>query len=110
MRNNISISRRLTGAVLVLELVAAICLIAAITIHEWSVQLKAFDAALSASAESLMGAVQDFEGQTDTVMLDLRAARGDRDAVFRVEDERGSIGISWRNTTSGEIRRWNAGN
>jgi signal transduction histidine kinase len=77
--------------VLVLELLSAAALVGAITVHEWSVQLKVFDASLVATAESLMGAVQDKEDEGDNVMLDMRGARVARDAAFRVEDEQGRV-------------------
>ena len=44
MTGSVSITRRLIITVLVLELVSAVALIGAITAHEWSVQLKVFDA------------------------------------------------------------------
>ena len=91
MTGSVSITRRLVITVLVLELISAIALIGAITVHEWSVQLKVFDASLVATAESLMGAVQDTEDEGDNVMLDLRGVRVAKDAEFRVEDERGRV-------------------
>src|ERR1700684_1206767 len=89
MTGSVSITRRLVVTVLVLELISAVALIVAITVHERHVQLKAFDASLVATAESLMGAVQDTEDEGDNVMLDMRGVRVARDAAFRVEDERG---------------------
>ena len=91
MKRSISITRRLVVGVLLLELVSALALIGAITVHERHVQLKAFDATLMEAAESLMGAVQDAEDEGDNVMLDLRGVQVGKDAVFRVEDERGRI-------------------
>lgn len=58
MTRSISITRRLIVTVLVLELLSAIALIGAVTLHERHVQLKAFDASLAATAEMLMGAVK----------------------------------------------------
>jgi two-component system OmpR family sensor kinase len=88
---SISIARRLIVTVLVLELLSAVALIAAVTIHEWHVQLKAYDASLGAAAEMLMGAVQDAEDEADNVMLDLGEVQISKGAVFRVEDERGRL-------------------
>ncbi len=88
---SISITRRLVITVLILELLSAVTLIGAITVHEWSVQLEIFDGSLVANAESLMGAVQDTEDEGDNVMLDMRGVRVAKDAVFRVEDERGKV-------------------
>ena len=83
---SISITRRLVGTLLVLELLSALALIAAVTIHEWHVQLQAFDASLATGSESLMGAVQDAEDKDDNVLLDLRTVRIGNDAVYRVVD------------------------
>src|SRR5579872_4978465 len=91
MTKSVSITRRLVVTVLFLELLSAVALIGAITVHEWRVQLKVFDTSLVATAESLMGAVQDTEDEADTVMLDMRGVRIARDAAFRVEDERGKV-------------------
>ncbi|MGA7170844.1 MAG: ATP-binding protein [Candidatus Sulfotelmatobacter sp.] len=91
MTASLSITRQLVVTVLVLELLSAIALIGAITVHEWSVQIKVLDASLVATAESLMGAVQDTEDENDNVMLDMRGIRVGRDALFRVEDERGRV-------------------
>src|SRR5450631_437796 len=86
-----SITRQLIVTVLGLELLSAAALIGAITAHEWHVQLKAFDASLVATAESLMGAVQDSEDESDNVILDMRGVQVAKDAVFRVEDEQGRL-------------------
>jgi two-component system OmpR family sensor kinase len=91
MTRSISITRRLIVTVLVLELLSAIALIGAITVRERHVQLKAFDASLLATAESLMGAVQDAEDEGDTVMLDMRGVQVAKNAIYRVEDERGRV-------------------
>lgn len=91
MTTKISITRRLVVTVLVLELLSAVALIGAITVHERDVQLRAFDASLLAGAESLMGAVQDTEDEADNVMLDMRGVQLATDAAFRVEDEQGRV-------------------
>jgi hypothetical protein len=75
MTSSVSIARRLVLTVLLLELLSAAGLIGAITVHEWRVQLKVFDASLVATTESLMGAVQDTEDESDNVMLDMRGVR-----------------------------------
>jgi two-component system OmpR family sensor kinase len=91
MTRHISITSRLVVTVLLLELLSAVALIGAITVHERHVQLKAFDASLLAGAELLMGAVQDKEDEADNVMLDMRGVQLGRDAAFRVEDEQGRV-------------------
>lgn len=88
---SISITRRLVGTLLFLELLSALALIGVVTVHERHVQLQAFDASLIAASESLMGAVQDAEDQDDNVLLDLRTVRIAENAVYRVEDERGHV-------------------
>jgi signal transduction histidine kinase len=91
MTKSRSITRRLVVTVLVLELLSALALIGAITVHERDVQLKAFDSSLMATAQSLMGAVQDNEDEADDVMLDMRGVQVGKAAIFRVEDERGRV-------------------
>ncbi len=91
MKRSISITRRLVVTVLLLELASAIALISAIAIHERHIQMKAFDAMLSGTAQSLMGAVQDAEDKDDNVMLELRGVQLGRDAIYRVEDEKGRV-------------------
>jgi two-component system OmpR family sensor kinase len=91
MTRSVSITRRLIVTVLVLELLSAIALIGAITVHERHMQLQAFDASLVATGESLMGAVQDAEDEDDTVMLDMRAVQVAKDAIYRVKDEKGRL-------------------
>jgi hypothetical protein len=86
MTRSISITRRLTVAVLGLELLSAVILIGAITVHERHIQLRAFDSALLGNAKLLMGAVQDSEDEADNVLLDMRGVHLGRDAVFSVED------------------------
>jgi signal transduction histidine kinase len=96
---SISIARRMVVTVLLLELLSAAALVIAVTIHERHIQLKAFDAILTGRAESLMGSVQDAEDEGDNVLLDLRGVRLDKDAVYRVEDERGRVLGTAGNTT-----------
>jgi signal transduction histidine kinase len=88
---SISIARRLVGTLLILEFLSALALISVGAIHEYQVQLKAFDASLVAASESLMGAVQDAEDVNDSVLLDLRTVRIGKDAVYRVLDGKGHL-------------------
>jgi signal transduction histidine kinase len=88
---SVSITRRLTLTVLALEVFSAIALIGAITVNERHTELKAFDATLRGTSDSIMGAVQDADNETRDVMLDLRGVQIGKDAVFRVEDERGKV-------------------
>jgi signal transduction histidine kinase len=87
----VSITRRLILTVLVLEIISAIALIGAITVHERHLELKAFDATLRGSADSIMGAIQDGDNGTEDLALDMRGMQLPKDIVFRVEDDRGKI-------------------
>ena len=91
MARSISITKRLVATVLLLELLSACALIVAITLHERQIQLKAFDAGLVGSAESLMGAVQDADDEGDNVLLDLRGVHLNDRSIYRVVDEDGRI-------------------
>ncbi len=91
MNGTISITRRLVGMVLGLELLSSVALIVAIGFHERHIQGKAFDAALMGTAQSVMGGVQDADDVGDNVLLDLRGVRLDMGAIFRVEDDKGRV-------------------
>jgi len=91
MTSALSITRRLTLTVLILEVLSAIGLIALIAVHERHIQLRAFDAALWGTAETLMGAIHSVEGEGDSLVLDMREVGLRKNAVFRVEDERGKV-------------------
>jgi len=91
VNRSFSITRRLVLTVLLLELLAAVGLVTAVTVHERNVQLKAFDANLRGNVDALMGAVQDAEDEGDNVMLDLRGVRLPPHAIYRVEDEHGHL-------------------
>ena len=88
---SISITRRLVGTILILELLSAIVLIAVIAAHERHVQTRALDASLVAGAQSLMGSVQDAEDKDDNVLLDLRTIQIAKNAIYRVQDELGRV-------------------
>ena len=85
----ISITRRLVLTVLVLEILSALALITATAARERHLEMKAFDATLAGTADSLMGAVQDAEDEKDNVVLDLRDLHLNKNAIYRVEDEGG---------------------
>jgi two-component system OmpR family sensor kinase len=87
----VSITRRLTLAVLALEVFCAIALIGAIAVEERQAELEAFDATLKGTADSIMGSVQDANNDTRDATLDLRGLQLGKNAVFRVEDERGKV-------------------
>ena len=89
MTRTTSITRRVTGTVLLLELLAALCLVVAVTVHEYHVQLKAFEASMRGAADSLMGAVQDADDAQDNVLLDLHDVHVDPDSIYRVQEDDG---------------------
>lgn len=95
MTRSRSITRSLVVTVLLLELLSAVCLIGAITIHERRLQWNSFDATLLGNAQSLMAAVQESAVQSgdesDDVMLDTRGMRLGHGAIFRVQEEHGRI-------------------
>lgn len=86
-----SITRRLTITVLLLEGLSAVGLIGAIAVHERHIRLRAFDAALQGTADTIMGGVQSAGDEGDNLMLDMRGVRLRKDSVFRVEDEHGRL-------------------
>ena len=97
MPGRASITRRLITAVLLLEVLAAIALIGAVTVHERKMQYEAFDANLRSHASAIFGAVQDADDVGDNVQLELRGLKIPKRAVYRVTDQRevvlGSAGI-----------------
>ncbi|MBS1799196.1 MAG: HAMP domain-containing histidine kinase [Acidobacteria bacterium] len=92
MKNGlISITRRLVLTVLALEVLSALALITAVAVRERHLEMKAFDATLVGTADSLMGAVQDAEDEHDNVLLDLRDMHLNKNAIYRVVDESGKV-------------------
>lgn len=91
MKQHASITRRLILTVLLLEIFAAIAIIASVIVHQRQVQLRAFDATLHANAQILMGGVQDAEDEADNVLLDLRGIQLSKESIYRVQDEKGRI-------------------
>jgi signal transduction histidine kinase len=87
VKRSVSITRRLVITVLIMELASAIALIGIVTVHEWRVRMKAFDATIAGTTQSLMGAVQDAEDEADNVMLDLTGVQLGNHAIYRVVDE-----------------------
>ncbi|CAN5746498.1 hypothetical protein BH10ACI4_BH10ACI4_00680 [soil metagenome] len=85
-----SITRRLIVAVLLLELLAAVALIALATFHESSIRFRAFDATLQSRAATLLGAVGEADDPSK-VMLDTRGISIPRRDLYSVADETGRI-------------------
>ena len=59
MKKTRSLTRRVLGTVLLLEMVAAASLIGATVFYEWHSRLAAFDVMLRGRADTLLGAVGD---------------------------------------------------
>lgn len=91
MRAQRSLTRRLLGTVLLLELISAAMLIAAGAVYEWRAHLTAFDVMLRGRADTLLGAVSDAEDPGDNVMLDMTGLSIPSRDIYRVEDEKGRI-------------------
>lgn len=86
-----SLTRRLLATVLLLEVISAAALIAAATVYEWRVHLRAFDVMLHGRADTLLGAVGDAEDPGDNVILDMSGIKLPARDVYRVEDEKGRV-------------------
>lgn len=91
MKPDASITRRLTLSVLLLELLAAIVLIAIVANHERRVQFETFDANLRATANALLGSVQEADSKDGSVRLDVRGMNLSSRAAFRVTADNGQI-------------------
>src|SRR5258707_9750128 len=91
MTASASITRRLTLSVLLLEFVAAIVLIATVTNHERWVRFETFDANLRATANALLGAVQEADSEDGSVLLDLRGLTLPPRAIYSVTVGNGQV-------------------
>lgn len=86
-----SLTRRLLGTVLLLELVSALVLIGAGIVYEWRAHVTAFDVMLRGHADTVLGAVGDAEDPGDNVMLDMSGLALPKSDVYRVLDEKGRV-------------------
>lgn len=91
MKSGVSITRRLTLAVLLLEFLAALVLIATVTNHERRVQFETFDANLRATSNALLGAVQEADSKDGSISLDAREVNLPSRAVYRVTADDGQV-------------------
>ena len=86
-----SLTRRLIGAVLLVQLCSALVLLISVGVYEGVSRFHALDVALRGRADSLLGAVQDAEDPQDNVMLDgTQTSIPSRD-IYAVRDEQGRI-------------------
>lgn len=86
-----SLTRRLLGTVLLLELISALVLIGAGVVYEWRAHVAAFDVMLRGHADTLLGAVGDAEDPGDNVMLDMSGLALPKSDIYRVLDEKGRL-------------------
>lgn len=91
MTSSASITKRITLLVLLLEFVAAVVLIATVANHERHVQFETFDANLRATANALLGAVQEAESKDGSILLDRESLSITSKAVYSVTDEKGIV-------------------
>lgn len=91
MKGQISITRRLVISVLLVEIVAALTLLISIAVHEYHLQLSAFDAQLRGGAESLLGSVQDAEDAADNVVLEMSDVHLGKKAAYLVQERNGKV-------------------
>lgn len=91
MKSGVSITRRLTLTVLLLEFLAALVLIATVTNHERRVQFEAFDANLRATSNALLGAVQEADSKDGSIALDAQGVSLPPRAAYRVTADNGQV-------------------
>jgi signal transduction histidine kinase len=91
MTSSASIARRLTLSVLVLELLAAVALIATVANHERHIQFEAFDANLRATANALLGSVQESETKDGSIQLDRQNLVLPMRAIYSVTNSEGLV-------------------
>lgn len=91
MKVDASITRRVTVAVLLLEVLAALVLIATVTNHERRVRFETFDTNLRASANELLGAVQEADSKDGSVRLDASGLNLPPRAAFQVVADNGQV-------------------
>lgn len=93
-----SLTRRIAGAVLLLELLCAFCFAALALWHERTTRLHAFDVQLEGRSGSLLGAVQDAEDPDDNVTVDPSELKLPDTDVYAVYQQNGRyIGGSQKN-------------
>jgi signal transduction histidine kinase len=91
MKATRSLTRRVLGTVLLLELVSATVLIAASVAYEWQSRVNAFDVMLRGRADTLLGAVGDADDQADDVMLDMTGLAISPKDIYLVRDDKSGV-------------------
>lgn len=91
MSEGVSITRRLTITVLLLELFAGLVLIATVTNHERRVRFETFDANLRGTSNALLGSVQEADSKDGSVRLDLHGLALPPHSIYRVSADQGNV-------------------
>jgi signal transduction histidine kinase len=86
-----SLTRRLIAAVLLVELASALAFIALAGVYEGVSHFRAFDVMLRGRADSMLGAVQDSEDATDSLVLDGTQNLVPKRDVYFVQEDSGRI-------------------
>ena len=86
-----SLTRRLIAAVLLVELASSLAFIALAGVYEGVSHFRAFDVMLRGRADSMLGAVQDSEDSTDSLMLDGTQNLVPRRDLYFVQEDSGRI-------------------
>jgi signal transduction histidine kinase len=80
-----SLTHRLIGTILLVELLAAASISGAAMLYERHARFRSFDIMLRGRADSLMGAVQDADDIGDNVMLDGTEAKLPQEDIYQAE-------------------------
>lgn len=102
-----SLSRRIITTVLLVETLLALCTTGLALLYVRHQQMRTFDVMLRGRADSLLGAVQDAEDETDNVMLAPRSIDLQRDDLYLVREPSGRVvgqSPKWTNELQGEFR------
>ena len=86
-----SLTRRLIGVVLMVQLCSTLVLPICAGIYEGFSHFRALDVMLRGRADSILGAVQDAEDPQDNVMLDGTQTAVPRRDIYAVRDEQGRL-------------------
>jgi signal transduction histidine kinase len=106
LRQPRSIAVRLIGAVLAVELVAALVAIALSLGYEHHIHFRTFDIMLRGRADSVLGAVQDADDNHDNVMLNRTDLALPANDIWEVYDDRGRLlgrSASWPDQVKGML-------
>ncbi|MDR5729078.1 MAG: HAMP domain-containing sensor histidine kinase [Terriglobia bacterium] len=101
-----SLTRRLIVTVLLVETLLAICTTGVALLYERHQHLQTFDVMLRGRADSLLGAVQDAEDNSDNVMLAPNSIDLRRDDLYQVREPSGRVlgqSPQWDNQLQGQF-------